>query len=318
MLHLEIKHLRLVSQIAELGNVTRAAQLLCVSQPALSKQLAELEDRLGFALFHRTRKAMRLTEPGAGFYAHAKKILADMLALETELQGYGTGATGKLRISIDSVHHAAWLPSVMAQFRADHPGIALEVKQVAELLHSLQHKDIDVAIIGEAIAANGINYLPLNEDELVAVLPLAHPLCEKAYISVHDLAGMDMIYYFDLEESYLYRRYLYPNHIRLGSFQRIASIAAIIELVKSGEGMSILPRHLVAHAARQQTLAVRPIGPGGFRFTWYAAFARESKQAYLAAFVGLLQSRLCAATDASGRGSQVSRSSEPVLGKGKK
>ncbi len=198
MLHLEIKHLRLVAHIAELGNMTRAAHLLCVSQPALSKQLAELEGRLGFAVFHRTRKAMCLTEAGTGFHAHAKRILADMHALEAELQSHGKGTAGKLRITIDSVHHAAWLPTVMAQFRADHPGITLEVKQVAELLPSLQHKEIDVAIIGEAIEATGIDYLPLNEDELVAVLPLTHPLREKAYISAHDLAGTDMIYYFDL------------------------------------------------------------------------------------------------------------------------
>ncbi len=318
MLHLEIKHLRLVANIAELGNVTRAAELLCVSQPALSKQLAELEDRLGFALFHRTRKAMRLTEPGAGFYAHAKKILADMQALEVALQGYGTGAAGKLRISIDNVHHAAWLPSVMAQFRAGHPGIALEVKRVDDLLRSLQHKEIDVAIIGEAITATGIDYLPLNEDELVAALPAGHPLCGKAYISVQDLAGMDMIYYFDLEQSYLYRRYLAPNHIRLGSFQRISSIEAIIELVKSGEGMSILPRHLVADAAQQRSLAVRPIGPAGFRFTWYAAVARDANPSYLADFIGLLQSRLRTPNDAAGTAAQVSRSPEPVLGTGRK
>lgn len=302
MQHLEIKHLRLVAHIAELGNVTRAAELLCLSQPALSKQLAELEDNLGFALFHRTRKSMRLTEPGASFHAHARKILADMQALETELQAYGKGAVGKLRISIDNVHRAAWLPSVVAQFRAEHPGIALEVKQVAELLRSLQHKEIDIAIIGEATDTVGINYLPLNEDELVAVLPLGHPLCDKPYIEVQDLAGMDIIYYFDLEQSYLYRRYLAPNHIRLGSFQRIASIEAIIELVKSGEGMSILPMHLVVDAARQQTLVMRPIGPSGFRFTWYAAIASESNPPYLSKFVGLLQAQLCVAADATGAG----------------
>lgn len=193
MLRLEIKHLRLVTNIADVGNLTRAAHMLCLSQPALSKQLAELEERLGFALFHRTRKAMCLTEQGSGFHTHAKKILSDVDTLETELQAYGKGATGKLRISIDRVHHAGWLPSVMTQFRTRHPRIELEVKQVPELLRSLQQKEIDIAIIGEAIEAAGIDYVPLNEDELVAVLPLNHPLRKKEYISVHDLAGMDVI-----------------------------------------------------------------------------------------------------------------------------
>lgn len=292
MLYLEIKHFRLVTNIAEVGNLTRAAHMLCLSQPALSKQLAELEERLGFALFHRTRKAMCLTEPGSGFHRHAKKILGDIDALETELKRYGKGATGKLRISIDRVHHAGWLPSVMTQFRTRHPRIELEVKQVPELLRSLQQKEVDIAIVGEAIEVTGINYVPLNEDELVAVLPPNHPLSTKDFISVHDLAGMDMIYYFELEQSYLYRRFLYPNRINLGSFQRIQNIDAIIELVKSGEGMSILPKRLIADAIRTRVFDVRPIGQAGFMFTWYAALSPESDQPYLTEFVDLLKFEL--------------------------
>jgi DNA-binding transcriptional LysR family regulator len=292
MLRLEIKHLRLVSVIAEVGNLTRAAQMLCLSQPATSKQLAELEERLGFALFYRTRKAMCLTEPGEAFHTHAKKVLFDMDVLETELKRYGKGETGKLRISIDSVHHAGWLPSVMAQFRTRHPGIELEVRQVSELLRSLQQKEIDIAIIGEAIEATGVDYIPLNEDEMVAVLPPGHPLLEKDWITVHDLAGMDMVYYFDLEQSYLYRRYLYPNRISLGSFHHIQSIDAIIELVKAGEGMSILPRRMVRDAMESRALAVRPVGEDRFIFTWYAALSLESEKPYLAEFVGLLKSEM--------------------------
>jgi len=290
MLRLEIKHLRLVIAIAEVGNLTRAAQKLCLSQPALSKQLAELEGRLGFALFHRTRIAMRLTERGAGFHTHAKKILGNLDALEAELKHYGKGATGKLRIGIDRIHHADWLPSVMMQFRTRYPRIELEVKQVPDLLCSLQQKEIDIAIIGEAVEAAGIDYIPLNEDELVAVLPPGHPLLEKEYISVHDLAGMDMIYYFELEQSYLYRRYLFPNRISLGSFQCIQNIDAIIELVRSGEGMSILPRRLVANAISKRVPDVRPIGQAGFVFSWYAALSLEPGQPHLAEFVELLQS----------------------------
>ncbi|HYD59531.1 MAG TPA: LysR family transcriptional regulator [Noviherbaspirillum sp.] len=290
MLRLEIKHLRLVSTIAEVGNLTRAAHMLCLSQPAMSKQLAELEERLGFALFHRTRKAMCLTEPGVDFHARARKILGDMDALETELKRYGKGTTGKLRISIDSVHHAGWLPSVMKKFRTRHPGIELEVRHVPELLTSLRQREIDVAVIGEAIETPGVDYIPLNEDEMVAVLPPAHPLLRKECISVHDLAGADMLYYFELEQSYLYRRYLYPNRVSLGSFHHIQSIDAIIKLVQAGEGMSILPKRMVQEALGKGEIEVRPIGQEGFVFTWYAALFPESEKPYLSDFIGLLKS----------------------------
>jgi LysR family transcriptional regulator, regulator for metE and metH len=295
MLHLEMKHLRLVVTIAEIGNLTRAAHTLCLSQPALSKQLAELEAQLGFALFHRTRKAMCLTEPGRGFRRHAERILADVGTLEAELTRYGNGTLGKLRLSIDRVHHSPWLPAVMAQFRKRHPRIELEIKHVPDLLCSLQQRDIDVAIVGEVVDAAGVDYLALHEDELVAVLPLTHPLRQKDCISVHDLAGVTLLYYFGLEQSYLYRRYLQPNRIEVASFHHIENVDAIIELVKSGEGMSILPARLVQDALRACALDVRPIGPNGFGFTWYAALSSDADHPYATEFVQLLQSTVAQA-----------------------
>lgn len=292
MLRLEVKHLRMVSAVAELGNLTRAAQLLCVSQPALSKQLGELEERLGFALFHRTRKAMRLTDPGSTVHVHARKILGDMAALEAELKQYGKGTTGKLTLSIDRVHHAGWLPAVMSQFRALHQGIELKVGQVPNLLASVQLNESDIAIVGEAVPAPGIAYIALHDDEIVAVLPLSHPLCGKDYVEAHDLEGVDMAYYFELEQSYLYRRHLYPGRISLGSFHHIQDIDAVIGLVKSGAAMSILPRRLVRDAVAGGTLAVRPISQDGYAFTWYAAWRPASDKPYVAQFAALLKSAL--------------------------
>lgn len=291
-MRLEIKHLRLISTIAELGNLTRAAQGLCLSQPALSKQLAELEEQLGFALFYRTKKAMVLTEPGVEFHERARKILGDLVDLETQLHQYAHGVAGNLKISIDRVHRDDWLPSVMKQFRDRYPHIGLEIKQVPELLHSLQNREVDIVIVGEAIPAAGIDYVPLNADEMVVVLPVDHPLCQKTSISPRDLAGVDLVYYFELKQSYLYRRYLYPNRISLGSFRHIQNIDAIIELIKTGDGVSVLPRRMVADAVDRKLIDVRPIGEEGFPFTWYAGVSRDSDKPYLAGFIDLLKSEI--------------------------
>ncbi|WP_171011896.1 LysR family transcriptional regulator [Pseudomonas sp. 2FE] len=289
MLRLEIKHLRLVAAIAETANLTRAAQALCLSQPALSKQLAELEERLGFALFYRTKRAMILTEPGALLDTQARLILGQVAELESQLHQYAKGDSGKLRISIDRVHQADWLPAVMKQFRMRYPQIELVLKPVPDLLCSLQQREIDVAVIGEVIEAAGVDYVALNEDEMVAVLPLDHPLCQQVYVSVADLGGLDLLYYFELEQSYLYRRHLYPNQISLGSFHHIQNIDAIIELVTAGEGVSILPRRLLSEALCRQQLAVRPIGEGGFAFRWYAALTPQADKPYVVGFIELLQ-----------------------------
>jgi DNA-binding transcriptional LysR family regulator len=165
MSHLEIKHLRLIVAIARSGNLTRAAYELCLSQPAASKQLAELEGRLGLSLFSRTQKAMILTDAGAELHAQATDILDRVAELEARLQQRVKGGTGRLSISVDRVHDDAWLPAVMKRFRQDHQRIELSARQVPDLLQSVQDREVDVAIMGEVVDTPGVVFEPLHDDE---------------------------------------------------------------------------------------------------------------------------------------------------------
>jgi LysR family transcriptional regulator for metE and metH len=272
-----MKHLRLVRCISETGNLTRAAELLFISQPALSKQLAELEDRLGVALFHRTRKAMLPTEAGAAFNSHARRILDDVTVLEEYLARYGKGAAGRLRLSVDRLHRADWLPDWLQQVRRRFPQVQAQVKQVPDLLLSLRQKESDLIVIGETSPVPEVGFHPLDRDEMVAILPPAHALSDKTWLEAADLAGVDLLYHFELEQSYLYRRYLHPQRIELGSLQHIQDVPAIIALVRAGAGLSLLPRRLLN--GDERGLRVLPIGAQGFHFHWYLAMARDESRA---------------------------------------
>ncbi|MDP3815568.1 LysR family transcriptional regulator [Pseudomonas sp.] len=286
-MRLEIKHLRLVRSISETANLTRAAELLFISQPALSKQLAELESRLGFALFYRTRKAMLPTEAGQAFNSHAQRILGDVAVLEDYLARYGKGDAGRLRLGIDRLHRADWLPGWLQQMRQRFPHVQVQVKQVPDLLLSLRQKECDLAIVGEVSAAAEIDFQPLRPDEMVLITPPAHPLASLPWLEVADLAGVDLLYHFELEQSYLYRRYLYPQQIQLGSLQPIQDVPAIIALVRAGVGVSLLPRRLLD--GDEQGLKVLAIGEQGFHFNWYVAVDRGDQQGVLRQALQLLQ-----------------------------
>ncbi|OZG74719.1 hypothetical protein BTA51_07020 [Hahella sp. CCB-MM4] len=306
MLRLDIKQLRLVKTIADTKNITHAAAQLHLSQPALSKQLMELESRLGFPLFLRTRKAMVLTEPGHSFYRHAERILQDILVMEEQMAKFSGGASGRLRISIDRVHQSDWLSPVMGRFRKLYPQVDLEVVQVDRLLESLTAQKIDLAILGEALPTCGLNYVPLQDDEIIAIVHRKHPLAKKPYLRVNDLQGQDFVYYFKLEGSYLHQRYLQPNNVTLGRFHRIQDLEALVSMVESGDGMSILPRNLVANALADGRVEEVRIGNYGFHFSWHAAFRAETAKPYLKEFVDLILQQI----EGSGRHSSGIRAIE--------
>nr|WP_256670131.1 LysR family transcriptional regulator [Pseudomonas sp. L-22-4S-12] len=287
---MEMKHLRLVRSISQTGNLTRAAEALFISQPALSKQLAELEERLGLALFQRTQKAMLPTEAGLAFDSHAQRILGDVAVLEEHLARYARGDSGRLRLAIDRMHLSDWLPSFLLQLRQRFPLIEVQVKQVPNLLDSLLAHDCDIAILGETSPTSGVDWLALNRDEMVAILPPGHPLGAKPWLEAGDLAGIDLLYHFELEQSFLYRRYLHPQRIELGSLQHIQDIPAIIALVRAGAGISLLPRRQLL--GDELGLLVRPIGVEGMVFHWQAAVASDERRPFVRAALQLLQEQL--------------------------
>ncbi|MCP5170343.1 MAG: substrate-binding domain-containing protein [Hahellaceae bacterium] len=180
----------------------------------------------------------------------------------------------------------------MQAFRQSHPVVRIELKQVNDLLASLREGVVDIAIIGEASSDRLIHYTPLVEDEMCAVLSESAELNATDYLWLDDLQGADLIYFFDLESSYLYQRYLKPNHIRLGSFQHIQDFPTLLAQVASGNGVSILPRRLLASLPEAASCKMLPIGREGYFFNWYAASRLHQFTPVTRAFLSLLQEML--------------------------
>lgn len=289
MSRLELRHLRLVRAITRHGSLTRAAEELCVSQPAVSRQLADLEDSLGLLLFSRTRKAMILTEAGKVFHRDACALLDSVAALEERMYQRSHAGGGTLRLAIDRVHRDDWLAPVLRSFRALHANVEISATRVPDLLQSVVNCEADLAIMGESPPVSGIEYTALQTDEMLAVVPAGHALSALQCVGPRDLRWADMLYSFDYQQSYLRRHYLAPQGIELNSFHHIESIEAILRLVEAGEGVTLLPRRLIAETLASPRLAARPIGEAGMHFTWYAAVASDSPKPYLRDFVELLR-----------------------------
>lgn len=283
MIRLERKHLDLVAAIVREGSLTRAAEALALSQPAVSKQLAGLEAMLGTPLFERAPKSMRPTRAGRLLEARARALLGEIAALEAELGGPGARLAGRLRIATDPIHDDAWLGAALARFAAAHPGIEIEANPMAGALAALKAGRLEAAVLGETPRDTAVACVPLDADELVLVAPPAHPLARLPHVTAPDLQGCEIVYHLPLEDTILHRRHLAPAGVRIAAFHRIGAPAAILAALAAPRAapgpVSVLPRRLVAASPQAPALAVVPIGPDGYRFRWVLAHAAEPSAA---------------------------------------
>src|SRR5918996_1002559 len=175
-MELEIRHLRLVSAVAELGSVTRAAERLHLTQSALSHQLRDIESRLGLQLFLRLGKRMVLTPPGERVLGAARRVLDEIGRTEDDLRLMSQHGKGVLRLCTQCNTGYHWLPPLLQSFHRKYPGVDVQimVNATERPLEALLEGQIDLAIVTSEVDDKRVLTVGLFEDELVAVVAPSH------------------------------------------------------------------------------------------------------------------------------------------------
>jgi DNA-binding transcriptional LysR family regulator len=163
-----------------------------------------------------------------------------------------------------------------------------------DLLTELADGRLDIGITFPRTAQKDIELIPLFEDELLGVLPRDHALCGRPALDVRDLSGQNLIYHMELKGSALSRLILEPHQIELASVTIVEQPEAIIELVKSGFGVSIMPRWSVERdveagelVARRLKVNAKPCKP----LRWVAAVRRGARQPFLTEFLDQIRAQ---------------------------
>lgn len=274
---LEIKHLRLVSAIARTGSVTRAGDLLHLSQSALSHQLRDIEDRLATTLFHRVGKRMILTPAGDALLRTATEVLAIVDRTEEEIRKAGRRETGLLRITTQCYTCYHWLPGLLKEYRLRHPAVDVHVDAdaTARPIKSLLEGRIDLAIVSDRVRDRRLVEHPLFEDELLVIMSPAHRLAGRAYLEPEDFADETLIIYPPKEESTMLQRVLGPAGVTPKGLQQVQLSEAIIELVKAGLGIATMARWAIEPHVRAGTLRTARLTKKGHRRRWGAVMLRD-------------------------------------------
>ena len=195
---LDLRQLQYFVVVAEEEHVGRAAEKLHISQSPLSRQIAQLEERLGLLLFERSQQRIRLTRDGRLFLDEARSLLTHAKRLESLAQRLGRGDEGGLCIGyIEHAMHSGVLPNGLRVLRASRPQlhIALYNMHSAEQLEGLRQRSLDIALLVEPPLADDPDLLSARvlDDPMLLALPESHPLASAAKVAPADLAGLEWI-----------------------------------------------------------------------------------------------------------------------------
>ena len=195
---LDIRQLQYFVAVAEEEHVGRAAERLHISQSPLSRQIAQLEERLGLTLFERSQQRIRLTADGRTFLAETRALLTHATRLESLARRLGRGDEGGLCIGyLENAMHSGVLSDALRTLRESRPAvhIALYNMQSVDQLEGLRQRSLDIAMVCEAPVADDpdLDSALLLSDPMLLALPDAHPLATAPELTPDALGTLDWI-----------------------------------------------------------------------------------------------------------------------------
>lgn len=242
---LNLHHVRIFAAIVEHGGFTKAAQILRLSQPAVSKSLNELERQLHVTLLDRSGKSVALTEAGRTLYARAGELFGVERAAERELRELRGLKRGVLRVAASTTIATYLLPPYLGRFHTRHPNVRIRTTSAntRAVLRALLEFRADVALVEGPIEHPRVQVVPWREDELVVIAAPDHPMVAIQPVDVKRLA----------DEQFLVRepgsgtrvvtqRALAAHGLRLARTIRVGGTEAIKQAVAAGLGLGIVSR----------------------------------------------------------------------------
>jgi LysR family transcriptional regulator, regulator for metE and metH len=288
---LEVRHLRLVSAVAELGSLTRAGDRLHLTQSALSHQLRDIESRLGAALFLRVGKRLVLTPAGERLLGTARDVLDRLDRTEQDIHQMGKARAGMLRLTTECYTCYHWLPPLLVRYRKRFPQVEvrIDVGATGRPLDMLLAGKLDLAIMSSPVRDRRLVSRPVFDDELVVVAARDHRFAKQTHVRLSDLRDETLYVYPPKEESRVLQEVLVPSGHVPARVEEVMLTESIAELVKAGLGVSVLARWAVQPLVDAGSIVIRPLTARGLRREWRAVMPKDLAGAdYIGEFIELL------------------------------
>src|SRR5580700_1296464 len=252
---MELRQIRSFLSIAETLHFGRTAELIHLSQPALSLLIRALEEEVGVRLLERNRRKTTLTAAGIAFRDDATAALSQLDQAIRKSRLAASGKLGLLRIGFVSTAGIEIVPNIVRQFRELNPEVGFSLRNIltAEQVRMLETGSLDIGFLRVPIGENSaLDVVTVHRERFVLIVPSSHKLAKRKRVRLRDVAGEDFVMY---ERTYapgfhdLMFGILRDARIAPNVSQTAVEIPMLISLVASGMGITIAPLSVVKHSA---------------------------------------------------------------------
>jgi len=290
-INLTVSHLRGIVALADCRSFTAAAQSLGLAQSALSRTIADAEQRLNVSLFTRTTRSVEATADGREVAAHARRILLGFDAGMRDMEGFLTGDSGSVSIACLPSIAATFLPPYVLAFRQANPGVQVSIKDglLASTLAAVRAGTVDMGVVATTGPLAGLQQEPIGSDSFYCAVPRTHRFASRESVGWAELAGEAFIAFGpDSSVEGIARRALADAGAKLGSIIPAENVGAVAGLVAAGLGITAVPG-MVLPMMSFADLAHIPLTPTVTRDISIVYLPEQRQTACARAFVEVLR-----------------------------
>lgn len=261
---MDIREMRYFIELTKTKNMTKAAQNLYISQPALHKALRKVEAELDTTLFYRQGNEFIPTDTGTILLEKSQSILGLVAQMEDSIAATKNLKRGKVHIGFPSVVGSMYLPDLFIQFQQTYPGISLYTTEGggAALANMVTEGKIDMAIIMRPVHSDALNEIPIIKNQIAACVNNCHPWSSRNYVTIRDFENIPFVSFNEnfnintqLKERFKAEN-LHPNFAMTGSSSQF-----LYKYATHSNNILVLPVPMIELYCKDDPVKIIPFSP---------------------------------------------------------
>lgn len=277
---MELKYFRLIKTIAEEGSLANSSERLFLTQSALSHQLRDLEERLGFKVFLRTRNKWELTEEGNELYNLANKIFSTIDESFSQIKHINEGSKGSIKLSAECQSFFHSIPGFIQKMGILYPEIDIDLSLGAthQTISQVISNEIDIAIVTSEPASEELTSVKVFEDEIFAVMHRENRLYANAHLDASHFSDVHLlINSFPLDGVSVYEHFLKPNSVNPKKISAIPFTEISLSMIEANMGIMCAPKWQLKSFKLSENIGFKRIGKNGLKRNHYLVVKTANK-----------------------------------------